>query len=62
MKNWQKDSIRKSIDNYAKTQDDEHLADIVRIYTYKKPSVGRRLAKYIFDLILSLNEVIINDY
>ena len=62
MKSWQRQSINKSLANYAKTRDIEHLADIVRIYTYKKPSVGRRLANYIFDLILSLKEVIINDY
>ena len=62
MKNWQKQSINKSLENYKKTKDIEHLADIVRVYTYKKPSVGRRLTNYIFDLILSLKEVIINDY
>lgn len=62
MQNWKKQSIRKSIDNYRKTGDVEHLQDVVRIYKYKKPSVGRRLANYIFDLILSLKEVIINDY
>lgn len=62
MKKWQRQSINKSLENYEKTKDIEHLADIVRVYTYKKPSVGRRLAKYIFDLILSLKEVIINDY
>lgn len=62
MKSWQRQSINKSLENYEKTKDIEHLMDVVRVYKYKKPSVGRRLAKYIFDLILSLKKVIINDY
>ena len=61
MKRWQRRSINKSLENYAKTQDIEHLMDVIRVYTYKKPSVGRRLANYIFGLILSLKEVIINE-
>ena len=52
MKNWQRNSIQKSLENYEKTKDIEHLVDVVRVYKYKKPSVGRRLAHYIFDLII----------
>ena len=62
MKSWQRQSINKSLELYRKTGDVEHLMDVVRVYKYKKPSVGRRLANYIFVLILSLKEVIINDY
>ena len=36
MQNWKKQSIRKSIDNYRKTGDEEHLTDIVRVYRYSK--------------------------
>ena len=61
MKSWQRQSINKSLENYAKTKDIEHLADIVRVYTYKKPSVGRRLANYIFDLIIPRRKERINE-
>ena len=48
MQNWKKQSIRKSIDNYRKTGDEEHLTDIVRVYRYSKfkiikSRVGARL-------------------
>ena len=48
MQNWKKQSIRKSIDNYIKTGDEEHLTDIVRVYRYSKfkiikSRVGARL-------------------
>ena len=45
MKNWQKDSIRKSIDNYIKTGDEEHLTDIVRVYRYSKIKIIKSLVR-----------------
>ena len=56
MKNWQRDSIWKSIDNYVKTGDEEHLADIVRVYRYSKfkiikSRVSARLTKILTSLL-----------
>ena len=56
MKNWQRNSIRKSIDNYVKTGDEEHLADIVRVYRYSKfkiikSRVSARLTKILTNLL-----------
>ena len=61
MKSWQRQSINKSLENYSKTKDIEHLADIVRIYTYKKPSVGRRLTNIINTLIIPRRKEHINE-
>ena len=36
MKSWQRQSINKSLENYAKTKDIEHLMDVVRVYQYSK--------------------------
>lgn len=32
MKQWKKNSIRKSIENYNSTNDIEHLMDVLRVY------------------------------
>ena len=60
MKNWQKDSIRKSIDNYVETGDEEHLADIVRVYRYSKfkiikSRVSARLKEITYKILFLLH-------
>ena len=34
MKKWQRQSINKSLENYEKTKDIEHLMDVIRVYEY----------------------------
>ena len=43
MKNWQRQSINKSLENYAKTKDIEHLMDIIRVYEYSKMGIIKSL-------------------
>ena len=66
MKKWQRDSIRKSIDNYVKTGDEEHLTDIVRVYRYSKfkiikSRVAARLTNIINTLIIHERKEHINE-
>ena len=56
MKSWQRQSINKSLENYAKTKDIEHLMDIIRVYEYSKMSiiksrVSARLTKILTSLL-----------
>ena len=56
MQNWKKQSIRKSIDNYRKTGDEEHLTDIVRVYRYSKfkiikSRVAARLKEIAYEIL-----------
>ena len=66
MKNWQKQSINKSLENYVKTGDDEHLADIVRVYRYSKfkiikSCVSARLTKIFYKFSISRRKERINE-
>ena len=55
MKSWQKDSIRKSIDNYVKTGDEEHLTDIVRVYRYSKLKIIKsRVAARLKEILIKI--------
>ena len=56
MKSWQRQSINKSLANYAKTKDIEHLMDIIRVYEYSKVGiiksrVSARLTKILTSLL-----------
>ena len=61
MKSWQRQSINKSLENYEKTKDIEHLVDVVRVYKYKKPSVGRRLTKLFYKFSIPRRKERINE-
>ena len=55
MQNWKKQSIRKSIDNYVKTGDEEHLTDIVRVYRYSKIKIIKsRVAARLKEITLKI--------
>ena len=55
MKNWQRNSIRKSIENYVKTGDEEHLTDIVRVYRYSKIKIIKsRVAARLNEITMKL--------
>ena len=62
MKSWQRQSINKSLANYEKTKDIEHLMDVIRVYEYSKISrVAARLTKKIYKLIIPRRKERINE-
>lgn len=60
MKSWQRQSINKSLENYAKTRDVEHLMDVIRIYEYSKfdvikSRVAARLKEITYEILFLLH-------
>ena len=55
MKNWQRQSINKSLENYVKTKDIEHLMDVIRVYEYSKFDVIKsRVAARLNEITMKL--------
>ena len=55
MKSWQRQSINKSLENYKKTGDEEHLTDIVRVYRYSKLKIIKsRVAARLKEITMKL--------